>query len=281
MAEASSAADACLRERLLVNAMAENVPRLLPPLTLRVTRPTRRAQDNRARAFRRAGGRLPLHQPLHDDQGRGKAPAGASCECANGAGWAPSATFFDLGSLSVDELARLLGLAARLKAELRAGLEHPYLRGRTLAMIFQKPSLRTRITPETGWRSLGGYAIYLPPRSRTWRARVGQAGRGAPRWVDLIMIRTVRPRSGAELVKPACRYQRLTDLLHPCQLLADLPEARERFGDLSSQRRLRRRRLLTSRKAGSRRVALRVSSCGLGCPQGYEPQRVRRADAPR
>jgi len=64
--------------------------------------------------------------------------------------------FLDLGSLSADELARLLGLAARLKAELRAGLEHPYLRGRTLAMIFQKPSLRTRLTFETGMAQLGG-----------------------------------------------------------------------------------------------------------------------------
>src|SRR5271157_5547597 len=69
--------------------------------------------------------------------------------------------FLDLASLGTEEFQGLLTLASRLKAELKIGIEHPHLRGKTLAMIFQKPSLRTRITFETGMAQLGGHAIYL------------------------------------------------------------------------------------------------------------------------
>ena len=72
--------------------------------------------------------------------------------------------FLDLSSLNSAEFHGLLALAARLKAELKIGLEHPHLRGKTLAMVFQKPSLRTRITFETGMAQLGGHAIYLAAR---------------------------------------------------------------------------------------------------------------------
>jgi len=78
--------------------------------------------------------------------------------------------FIELSSLSAAELDGLLRLGARLKAELKTGLEHPYLRGKTLAMIFQKPSLRTRLTFETGMAQLGGHAIYLAPQD------IGYAG---------------------------------------------------------------------------------------------------------
>src|SRR5258708_34035249 len=72
--------------------------------------------------------------------------------------------FLDLASLTPAELDGLLRLAARPKAELKSGIEHPFLRGKTLAMIFQKPSLRTRPTLETGMAQLGGHAIYLAPQ---------------------------------------------------------------------------------------------------------------------
>ena len=148
--------------------------------------------------------------------------------------------FLDLGSLSADELARLLALAARLKAELRAGLEHPYLRGRTLAMIFQKPSLRTRITFETGMAQLGGHAIYLAPQDIGIgeRESVKDVARNLSRWVDLIMIRTFAHETCVELAREATVpvINGLTDLLHPCQLLADLLTLRERFGDLRKLR---------------------------------------------
>ena len=100
--------------------------------------------------------------------------------------------FLDLSSLSVGEIRGLLQLAIRLKSELKNGMEHPYLRGRTLAMIFQKPSLRTRLTFETGMAQLGGHAIYLAPDDIGIgeRESVKDVARNLSRWVDLIMIRT-------------------------------------------------------------------------------------------
>ena len=135
--------------------------------------------------------------------------------------------FLDLSSLTQAELNGLLALGARLKAELKIGLDHPYLRGKTLAMVFQKPSLRTRITFETGMAQLGGHAIYLAPND----IGIGE--------VDLIMIRTFSHETAVELAREATVpvINGLTDLLHPCQVLADLMTLQERFGrDLSKIR---------------------------------------------
>src|ERR1700720_440376 len=144
--------------------------------------------------------------------------------------------FLDLSSLSSDEFHGLLTLAARLKAELKIGLEHPHLRGKTLAMIFQKPSLRTRITFETGMAQLGGHAIYLAPQDIGIgeRESAKDVARNLSRWVDLIMIRTFAQATCIELAREASVpvINGLTDLLHPCQLLADLLTLRERFGEL-------------------------------------------------
>jgi ornithine carbamoyltransferase len=142
----------------------------------------------------------------------------------------------DLASLSTVELGGLLKLASRLKAELKAGLEHPYLRGKTLAMIFQKPSLRTRLTFETGMAQLGGHAIYLAPQDIGIgeRESVKDVARNLSRWMDLIMIRTFMHATCLELAREATVpvINGLTDLLHPCQLLADLQTLRERYGEL-------------------------------------------------
>ena len=144
--------------------------------------------------------------------------------------------FLELSALTVAELDGLLRLAARLKAELKSGLEHPYLRGRTLAMIFQKPSLRTRITFETGMAQLGGHAIYLAPQDIGIgeRESTKDVARNLSRWVDLIMIRTFAHATCVELAREAAApvINGLTDLLHPCQLLADLLTLRERAGKL-------------------------------------------------
>ena len=149
--------------------------------------------------------------------------------------------FLDMATLGPDELSGLLALAARLKAELKSGIEHPYLRGRTLAMIFQKPSLRTRITFETGMAQLGGHAIYLAPSDIGIgeRETVKDVARNLSRWIDLIMIRTFAHETCLELAREASVpvINGLTDLLHPCQVLADLQTLREHFGrDLSKLR---------------------------------------------
>ena len=142
--------------------------------------------------------------------------------------------FLDLSSLSPAELSGLLRLAARLKAELKGDVEHPYLRGKTLAMIFQKPSLRTRLTFETGMAQLGGHAIYLAPQDIGIgeRESVKDVARNLSRWIDLIMIRTFSHNTCVELAREATVpvINGLTDLLHPCQLLADLQALREHFG---------------------------------------------------
>ena len=182
----------------------------------------------------------------------------------------------DLASLSAEELERLLGLAERLKHELRAGLEHPYLRGRTLAMIFQKPSLRTRLTFETGMAQLGGHAIYLAPQDIGIgeRESVKDVARNLSRWVDLIMIRTFAHEICVELANEASVpvINGLTDLLHPCQLLADLLTLRERFGDLSKICVAYVGDGFNLAHSWIEAAALAGFELRLGCPVGYEPR---------
>jgi ornithine carbamoyltransferase len=183
--------------------------------------------------------------------------------------------FLDLSSLSFAEFDGLMRLGMRLKAELKSGLEHPYLRGKTLAMIFQKPSLRTRITFETGMAQLGGHAIYLAPQDIGIgeRESIKDVARNLSRWVDLIMIRTFAHQASVELAREASVpvINALTDALHPCQLMADLMTLRERFGDL--------RPLKVAfvgdgfNMAQSWIEAAELTGCQLriGCPDGYEP----------
>ena len=150
---------------------------------------------------------------------------------------APKRDLLDLASLTAAELRGLLDLAARLKAEQKAGIEHPHLRGSTLAMIFEKPSLRTRITFEAGMTQLGGHAIHLASQDIGLGAResVKDVARNLSRWVSLIMIRTFAHSVCVELARESTVpvINGLTDLLHPCQLLADLLTLKERFGELS------------------------------------------------
>ncbi|MGH7865606.1 MAG: ornithine carbamoyltransferase [Candidatus Binataceae bacterium] len=186
--------------------------------------------------------------------------------------------FLDLSSLSPAELDALLGLAERFKAELKSGLEHPYLRGKTLAMIFQKPSLRTRITFETGMAQLGGHAIYLGPQDIGIgeRESVKDVARNLSRWVDLIMIRTFAHETCAEIAREASVpvINGLTDLLHPCQLLADLMTIREHRG-----RDLRKLRIafvgdgFNLAQSWIEAASLERFELRLACPPGYEPDR--------
>jgi ornithine carbamoyltransferase len=194
--------------------------------------------------------------------------------------------FIDLSSITPAEGYALLNLASWLKSDLKNGLDHPYLRGRTLAMLFQKPSLRTRLTFEAGMAQLGGHAIYLGPSEIGIgeRESVKDVARNLSRWVDLIMIRTFAHDTCAELAHEASVpvINGLTDLLHPCQLLADLLTLREHRGDIS--------RLHIAfvgdgfNLAHSWMEAAEVFGLELrlGCPSGREPdksfaQRLKRA----
>ncbi len=186
--------------------------------------------------------------------------------------------FLDLSSLTPGELDNLLALAVRLKGENKAGFEHPLLRGRTLAMLFQKPSLRTRMTFETGMAQLGGHAIYVAPQDIGIgeRESVKDVARNLSRWVDLIMIRTFAHETCVELAREASVpvINGLTDLLHPCQLLADLLTLREHRGPA-----LKKLRVafvgdgFNMAQSWIEAAALAGFELRIACPSGYEPQK--------
>lgn len=144
--------------------------------------------------------------------------------------------FLDLASCSTDELEYLLDLALRLKAEWRDGGNQPVLRGKTLGMIFQKPSLRTRVSFEMAMRHLGGDAIMLGPQEIGLgkRESVPDVARVLSSYVQGIMARVFDHDHVAQLAE----YSRvpvingLSDDYHPCQALADILTIREQFGAL-------------------------------------------------
>jgi len=186
--------------------------------------------------------------------------------------------FLDMSSITEAELSGLLALAARLKAELKSGIEHPYLRGKTLAMIFQKPSLRTRISFETGMAQLGGHAIYLAPNDIGIgeRESVKDVARNMSRWVDLIMVRTFSHDTCLELAREASVpvINALTDRLHPCQLLADLQALQEHFGrDLKKLRVAFVGDGFNLANSWIEAAALVGLELRLGIPRGYEPEK--------
>lgn len=136
-----------------------------------------------------------------------------------------------LADCTAAEIMELLDLAARLKAEQKAGKPHRLLEGRTLAMIFEKPSLRTRVTFEAGMVQLGGHAILIETRLGE-RESAPDVARNLARWVDAIAARTFRHEDVLTLAEHARVpvINALTDMLHPCQILADAQTLREHKG---------------------------------------------------
>ncbi len=145
-------------------------------------------------------------------------------------------SFTRVADWSRDELLEVLDLADDLKRRQQAGEEHHLLPGRTLGMIFQKPSTRTRVSFEVGIYQLGGTGLYLSAGDL-------QLGRGETikdtavvlsRYLDAIMIRTFAQSDVEELAANASIpvINGLTDSAHPCQALADVMTIRERFGRL-------------------------------------------------
>ena len=139
--------------------------------------------------------------------------------------------------LSAAEVERVFDTATQLKAEFREQRRHatPLLRGRTLAMLFQKPSLRTRVTFEAGMAQLGGAAIYLPEDAVMGaREAVRDVARNLERFVDAIVARTGPHEVVLELAAQASVpvINGLTLREHPCQALADVFTIREHLGRL-------------------------------------------------
>ena len=138
--------------------------------------------------------------------------------------------------LSKEEIVEILNLADQLKYEKKHGIPHPHLAGKTLGMIFQKASTRTRVSFETGMYQLGGHPLFLSASDM-------QIGRGEPvedtarvlsRYLDGIMIRTFDQEEVETLAQVGSIpvINGLTDFSHPCQILADLMTIREYKGKL-------------------------------------------------
>ncbi|MCL1854638.1 MAG: ornithine carbamoyltransferase, partial [Clostridia bacterium] len=180
-----------------------------------------------------------------------------------------------LGDLSPEEILSILGLADQLKYERAHNISHPLLKGKTLGMIFQKASTRTRVSFEVGMAQLGGVALFLSGRDL-------QIGRGEPiqdtarvlsRYVDGLMIRTFAQREAEDLARYGSVpvINGLTDYAHPCQVLADLMTVREHKGKFKGLKLCYigdGNNMMNSLIVGGLKVGMKVS---VACPEGYDP----------
>ncbi|MCI9112073.1 MAG: ornithine carbamoyltransferase [Eubacterium sp.] len=180
-----------------------------------------------------------------------------------------------LQDLSEHDILDILNLADQLKYETKHGIEHHLLKGKTLGMIFQKSSTRTRVSFETGMYQLGGQALFLSNRDL-------QIGRGEPvedtarvlsRYLDGIMIRTFEQKEVEDLAEYGSIpiINGLTDYCHPCQVLADLMTIREHkksfdglkfcfIGDGNN--------MANSLIVGAIKMGM---ECAVACPDEYKP----------
>ncbi len=180
-----------------------------------------------------------------------------------------------LGDLSTEEIYSILNLADQLKYERKNGIKKDYLKGKTLGMIFQKSSTRTRVSFEVGMYELGGNPLFLSNRDL-------QIGRGEPvqdtarvlsRYLDGIMIRTFEQKEVEDMAKfgsiPVINA--LTDYAHPCQVLADLMTIREYKGSLKGLKMCfigDGNNMANSLMVGALKMGM---SFAIACPKGYEP----------
>lgn len=177
--------------------------------------------------------------------------------------------------LSKEEIIDILNLADKLKYENKNKIEHHILKGKTLGMIFQKSSTRTRVSFEAGIYQLGGSALFLSSSDL-------QIGRGEPvrdtarvlsRYLDGIMIRTFDQKEVEDLAKYGSIpvINGLTDLSHPCQVLADLMTIREFKGKFEGLKICyigSGNNMANSLIVGGLKVGMEVA---VACPKNYEP----------
>ena len=185
--------------------------------------------------------------------------------------------FLALHAFSKQELDAMLALAAELKQKQKSGIEHHLLKGKTLAMIFEKASTRTRISFEVGIYQLGGHGLFISSAN-------SQMGRGEPikdsarvmaRYCDGVMIRTF----GQEIVEEFAQYSSvpvingLTDLFHPCQIMADLQTVIEYKGGYKGLKFAWVGDGNNMANTWIEAAAIFGFDLALACPNGYEPDR--------
>lgn len=180
-----------------------------------------------------------------------------------------------LKDLSQDEILSILNLADQLKYDKKNNIEHKYLAGKTLGMIFSKSSTRTRVSFEVGMYELGGQALFLSSNDI-------QLGRGEPvrdtarvlsRYLDGIMIRTYEQDDVEELSKYGSIpiINGLTDFAHPCQVLADLMTIREYKNSLKGLKLCfigDGNNMANSLIVGGIKMGMKVA---IACPSNYQP----------
>lgn len=180
-----------------------------------------------------------------------------------------------LQDLSREEICSILNMADQLKYEKKHGIEHKRLVGKSLGMIFQKSSTRTRVSFEVGMYDLGGQALFLSSNDL-------QIGRGEPvedtarvlsRYLDGIMIRTYKQEEVEKLAEYGSIpiINGLTDYCHPCQVLADLMTIREYKGAIQGNKLTYigdGNNMANSLIVGGIKMGMKVS---IACPKGYEP----------
>ena len=180
-----------------------------------------------------------------------------------------------LMDFSKQEIVDILNLADQLKYEKKHGIEHHYLKGKTLGMIFQKSSTRTRVSFEVGMYDLGGSALFLSSRDL-------QIGRGEPvedtarvlsGYLDGIMIRTFEQAEVEALAEYGSIpiINGLTDYCHPCQVLADLMTFREFKGSFAGKKMCYigdGNNMANSLIVGGIKMGMEVA---VACPEGYTP----------
>ncbi len=183
--------------------------------------------------------------------------------------------FISLHDCTKEEISALLTLALKLKDENKKGIEHHHLKGKTLGMIFTKSSTRTRVSFEVGMTQLGGYPLFLSSADI-------QLGRGETiydtakvleRYLDGIMIRTFAHQDVLDLAEHADIpvINALTDLLHPCQVLADLQTIYEHKGKLEGLKLAYigdGNNMANSLMYGCGKMGL---DCAVAAPKGYQP----------
>ncbi len=180
-----------------------------------------------------------------------------------------------LSDLTPEEIVGILDLADQLKYEKKNGIPHEYLKGKSLGMIFEKSSTRTRVSFEVGMQELGGYPLFLSSNDL-------QIGRGEPvqdtarvlsRYLDGIMIRTFAQSEVEDLAKYGSIpiINGLTDYCHPCQVLADLMTIREHKGSFKNLKMCfigDGNNMANSLMVGAIKMGM---SFAIACPKGYEP----------
>lgn len=184
--------------------------------------------------------------------------------------------FLELADWTAADLQDMLDMAVDLKEEWRAGGNPPLLQGKALGMIFQKPSLRTRVSFEMAMQHLGGHALYLSPQEIGLgkRESIADIARVLGGYVDCIMARTFDHQHVLDLASwsPVPVVNGLTDYNHPCQGMADLLTIYEEFGKLDGLHLAYvgdSNNVTTSLLMGAAQFGMKMS---VASPKGYQPR---------